>query len=223
MSAFFVCPPLTETAGSAGAMIELADMTDSTLWHIYYSGTDAYAMPPEVLDALDRQFACSGCHFLLDDVPSVPDIPVLQKIPKNLDMAPAGSLLFGVMSERLRDALGVDITNHLHFGAVFLEGEKIPLPHYAFAGKGPMLFLRAERPWMMDGKPLSEARACSVCRRTLYGGLGKRYILREEVPVDVPVLWTCLGGLVIGEATKKRLQGLRFRGVRFEKIGVRDA
>ena len=156
---------------------------------------------------------------MLDNIESIPDITIAQKIPENLDMAYIGGVNFGVLSERLKYELGESITSQFNFGNIYIARSPTPLHHQMYAGKGKLTFLRAEKPYLMDGKPI-ETRTCPVCNRVLYGGLGKRYLLSEDITTDSPVLWSNYGGFIIDEATKDRLKKLKLRGVRFEKIMV---
>ncbi|MDR2690156.1 MAG: hypothetical protein LBB76_10425, partial [Azoarcus sp.] len=61
-------------------------MKTKQLWHMYYSGMDAVELEKSWVEEVASKEFCPHCESPLRGEEYCPDVPLLQKIPRNMDM-----------------------------------------------------------------------------------------------------------------------------------------
>jgi predicted amidophosphoribosyltransferase len=196
-------------------------MKTKQLWHMYYSGMDVVELEKSWVEEVASKEFCPHCESPLRGEEYCPDVPLLQKIPRNMDMFFMYYGL-GIMSGRLREILG-DFTHALNFGEIrFVGGKNHEVTHYSFTAKRTIL-LHGTKPIIWLGKQTSLEEwpsHCPECGKKYDRSRGQRFLYEDEVP-ETGGLFGTVFDLLFCDDVYEILSQHKFRGVRMDKVLIK--
>ncbi|HIH2752967.1 hypothetical protein L3V59_28905 [Burkholderia aenigmatica] len=195
-------------------------MKNEAFYLLGYSGIDRCD-----LDSLwyeeSEKFFCKTCHCQ-KCFKSALDVVVDGVIRERSDMIFTG-LIPGIMSNRMRDALGEDVGRYLNIGKVFSRvGEEVKeQPFVAFTGILPYVALRGRNPSIFNGRPFPEDErvyACPECNFTARRERRPFFLMKHECP-DAPISCVDLG-LLVHESVYEKIKQIKWKKVGVDKVEV---
>lgn len=197
-------------------------MKNEIFYLLGYSGMDRCDFDPLWYEE-NEGFFCKICRRQ-KYFESALDVIVDGAVQERSDMIFTG-LVPGIMSYRMRDALGGDVGRYLNIGQVFsrVGGEVREQPFVAFTGVHPYVTLRGRNPSIFNGRPFPEDEriySCPECKFTARRERRPFFLMRHECP-DAPISCVDLG-LLVHQSVYEKIKQIKWKKVGVDKVEVVD-